>query len=110
MNETVKHPRWMYTLDFFFNKVLPKKFIVMILATIFCFLGVITGGQWLIVAGAYAGLNFGQKLLRDNNGNRSNNFTGGRSGDGNNGNRRVHLDAEESREAADQNRGSAGGN
>ena len=68
------HPRWMSEIDYFFNKVLPKKFIVMTTATIFCLLGLITGGQWLLVAAAYGGLNYAQKLMQGtSSGDRSNN-------------------------------------
>lgn len=87
--------------DFFFNKVIPKKFIIMIIATIFAWPGitVITGTQWIIVAGAYAGFNFGQKILgRTINGN--NISTRDNSGDGPISNRGVHLDVKEPRETA----------
>jgi len=96
----VKHPQWMETMDFFFNKMLPKKFLVFVIATIFCFLGTITGGQWLILAGAYGGLMYAQKITQGlQNGNRNNYNPDRRSGDGNHRGRRIHLDAEESREA-----------
>ncbi len=59
----VKHPEWMYTTDFFFNKVLPKKFLIVVIATVFAGMGIITGLHWVVIAGAYAGFNLGQKIL-----------------------------------------------
>ena len=44
----------------------------MVIATVFCFLGILTGGQWLVVAAAYGGLNYAQKLAQGiKNGDRS---------------------------------------
>ncbi len=53
----------MNKLDFFFNKLLPKKFIVFTIATIGLFLGLINGSSWTIIAGAYIGGNIGAKLI-----------------------------------------------
>ena len=43
--------------DFFFNKMLPKKFIVFTIATIALFMKLLNGQQWTIVAGIYIGGN-----------------------------------------------------
>lgn len=95
-------PNWVKTMDFIFNKAVPKKLIVFVVATTFCLLGLITGGQWLILAGAYAGVMYAQKLTqRISNGNRYSNNAGRNSGDLDSSDRRVHLDAEEPREASD---------
>jgi len=56
-------PRWMNLMDFFFNKALPKKFIILIIATVLTFLGILEGGQWVGIAFVYAGVNIGQKVL-----------------------------------------------
>jgi len=93
-------PKWMEVLDFFFNKVLPKKFIVVVLASIYAFMGILTGGQWLIIAGAYAGINYGQKVLERLSNGRNDNRTTSPGDDVGTSGRRVHLDAQESREAA----------
>ena len=47
----------MNKIDFFFNKVIPKKFIVFTLASIFLWQGFITDNQWYIIALAYFGIN-----------------------------------------------------
>ena len=44
-------------LDFFFNKMLPKKLIVFTIATIALFMKLIDGMQWTVIAGVYLGLN-----------------------------------------------------
>lgn len=44
-------------IDFAFNKMLPKKFIVFAVATVMAFMGKIDGFQWFIIAGAYLGVN-----------------------------------------------------
>ena len=44
-------------VDFFFNKVLPKKFMVFSVATILVFMGKITGEWWFYIAIAYFGVN-----------------------------------------------------
>ena len=49
-------------IDTFFNKTLPKKFIVFSVGTIFAFMNIIDGMQWTIIAGAYLGVNVAQKL------------------------------------------------
>lgn len=100
----VIHPDWMYSLDFFFNKVIPKKFIVFVIGTIAMFLTFITGTQWLILAGAYGGLMYAQKFTQGlNNGNRSNNHVGRGSGDIGLSSRRADLDDKESRDPLDEN-------
>ena len=43
--------------DELFNKVLPKKFIVFVIATVGMFMKLITGEQWMIVASIYLGVN-----------------------------------------------------
>jgi len=47
----------MKDLDFFFNKMLPKKLIVFTIATIALFMKLIDGMQWTIISGVYLGLN-----------------------------------------------------
>jgi hypothetical protein len=47
----------MKNIDFFFNKVLPKKFIVFTIATVGLFLKLITGDQWVTIAWVYLGVN-----------------------------------------------------
>jgi len=44
-------------LDFFFNKALPKKLIVWVVATVLVFLGKVDGYVWGIVTGVYLGVN-----------------------------------------------------
>jgi len=99
------HPKWMTDIDYIFNKVLPKKFIVFSIATIFCSIGIITGSQWIILAGAYGGLMYAQKLTQGlNSGSRNNSSNSRSGGDGDISNRGVYLDDEESREEIDENR------
>lgn len=50
-------------LDFFFNKLIPKKFLVFSIATIALFLELIDGGQWTIIAGLYLGINMTGKAI-----------------------------------------------
>ncbi len=50
--------------DFFFNKMLPKKFLVFTVATIGLFLKLINGQQWTIIAGVYLGLNITGKAIQ----------------------------------------------
>jgi len=50
--------------DFFFNKMIPKKFIVFTLATIALFMKLIDGGQWTIIAGVYLGINITGKAIQ----------------------------------------------
>lgn len=47
----------MAKIDFFFNKVIPKKFIVFTLACIFLFMDKLTNEQWFYIALAYFGIN-----------------------------------------------------
>jgi len=49
-------------IDFFFNKLLPKKFIVFIVACILVFMDKITGEQWFWIAGIYIGMNVTGKI------------------------------------------------
>jgi hypothetical protein len=44
-------------IDYFFNKVIPKKFIVFSSATVLVFLGKIEGQHWFYIALAYFGVN-----------------------------------------------------
>ncbi len=53
----------MNKIDFFFNKLLPKKFIVFVIATIGLFMHLLNGPQWTIVAGIYIGGNVLRQLL-----------------------------------------------
>lgn len=53
----------MKRLDFFFNKMLPKKFIVFSIATTALFMELIDGTQWTIIAGIYLGLNMTGKAI-----------------------------------------------
>ena len=50
-------------LDFFFNKMIPKKFLVFTIATIGLFMELITGQEWTIIAGIYLGLNVAKALI-----------------------------------------------
>jgi hypothetical protein len=50
------------SLDYFFNKLLPKKFIVLTVATVLIFIDKLDGEQWFIVAAAYLGVNAVQKF------------------------------------------------
>lgn len=50
-------------IDFFFNKLLPKKLIVFAIATIGLFMGLLNGQQWTIVAGIYIGGNVLRYIL-----------------------------------------------
>lgn len=52
-------------IDYAFNKMLPKKFIVMVIATILIFMGKIDGFQWFIIAGAYLGVNVIQHYAKN---------------------------------------------
>ena len=91
--------KWMYKIDFFFNKVVPKKFIVFIIATLFAFpFNIITGGQWMILACAYFGINYGQKILErlSKNGNRNDIDSSGNSGNGRSSSWGVYMDDEKS--------------
>ena len=49
--------------DFFFNKLIPKKFIVFTIATIGLFMHLLDGQQWTIVAGIYIGGNVLRMLV-----------------------------------------------
>ena len=49
-------------LDFIFNKLLPKKFIIFVIATIFAFKGIIDGQSWTYVSMAYFTANAIQKF------------------------------------------------
>ena len=51
-------------LDYFFNKVLPKKFIVFVAASVFLVLGLITGEHWFWIAVTYSGANVVGKLTK----------------------------------------------
>ncbi len=51
------------TIDFFFNKLIPKKFVVFSIATVGLFLNLVTGEQWTIVAGIYLGTNVLKALI-----------------------------------------------
>ncbi len=44
-------------LDTFFNKIIPKKLLIMLIATVLVFMNKIDGFQWFIIAGAYLGVN-----------------------------------------------------
>jgi hypothetical protein len=50
------------TIDFFFNKLLPKKLIVWIVACILIFDGKISGDNWLYISLVYIGANMIQKF------------------------------------------------
>lgn len=45
------------TIDWFFNKAMPKKFIVFVVATIALFLGLIGGDLWAYISMIYLGSN-----------------------------------------------------
>ena len=51
-------------LDFFFNKMLPKKLIVFSIASIALFMGLISGTEWTVIAGIYLGLNMTGKAIQ----------------------------------------------
>lgn len=51
-------------LDFFFNKLLPKKLIVFSIASIALFMELISGTEWTIIAGIYLGLNMTGKAIQ----------------------------------------------
>ena len=48
--------------DTIFNKILPKKFIVFVVATIFCWWGKVDGDVWAYISLAYLGVNGVQKF------------------------------------------------
>jgi len=54
----------MNKLDFFFNKMLPKKLIVFTIASIALFMKLISGTEWTVVAGIYLGLNMTGKAIQ----------------------------------------------
>lgn len=54
----------MKNVDFFFNKMLPKKLIVFSIASIALFMQLITGTEWTIIAGVYLGLNMTGKAIQ----------------------------------------------
>ena len=49
-------------IDTFFNKVLPKKFIVFMVACYLIFEGKLSGDMWAYIAMIYIGLNVVQKF------------------------------------------------
>jgi hypothetical protein len=51
-------------IDFFFNKVLPKKFIVFAVASVLVFTGRIQGDHWFYIALGYFGVNVLAVLAR----------------------------------------------
>ena len=51
--------------DYFFNKVLPKKFIVFLVATAFVFISKLDGDLWAYVAMIYMGGNIVQHISTD---------------------------------------------
>ena len=53
-------------LDFFFNKMLPKKLIVFTVATVLVFMDKISGDWWGIMASVYTGVNLLQKAIPPN--------------------------------------------
>jgi hypothetical protein len=54
------------TIDFFFNKLLPKKLIVWIVACILIFDGKLLSEHWLYVSLVYLGVNIIQKFSGGN--------------------------------------------
>lgn len=52
-----KRKLFLLKMDFFFNKAIPKKLIVWIVATIALFMGYIDGWTWMILTGIYLGAN-----------------------------------------------------
>ena len=54
----------MKTLDFIFNKMLPKKLIVFSIASIALFMKLISGTEWTVIAGIYLGLNMTGKAIQ----------------------------------------------
>ena len=63
-----KLSKWSDTL---FNKILPKKFVVFILATILAVTGVITGEHWFYISLAYVGGNVLGKVAGAINGKKN---------------------------------------
>jgi len=57
-------------IDFFFNKMIPKKFIVMVIATVLVFMDKIDGFQWFVIACAYLGVNVIQHYAKNIGGNK----------------------------------------
>lgn len=57
----------MEKIDKFFNKVLPKKFIVFTLASVLIFIEKIDGQMWGYIAMAYLTVNVTQKFVGKNN-------------------------------------------
>lgn len=49
--------KYLDKIDYFFNKVVPKKLIVWITATIALFMKLIDGNVWGIITGIYLGVN-----------------------------------------------------
>ena len=49
-------------VDFFFNKMIPKKLLVWVIATVLCFLGVLNGDLWAYISMMYIGTNVLQKF------------------------------------------------
>jgi len=56
-------------LDKFLDNLLSKKFLCLILATVLLARGLLSGQDWVIVAGIYLGSNVAQKFVTKNNGN-----------------------------------------
>lgn len=60
----------MNKIDFFFNKLLPKKFIVFTVATIIVFKGISAPKEFWILAYAYYGVNSILKLIKGKQGDK----------------------------------------
>lgn len=49
--------KWGAFVDYFFNKVLPKKFLIIAFATAFVFMDLLSGDMWAYLAMIYMGTN-----------------------------------------------------
>jgi len=54
-------------IDFFFNKVIPKKLLVWIVATLLVYAGKVDGETWGIISCIYLGVNIAGKFVNKNN-------------------------------------------
>jgi hypothetical protein len=66
MNEEIQKqfnpPVWGQAVDYFFNKVIPKKFLVFVIACLFLAAGKIEGVHWFYISVAYLTGNVIQKF------------------------------------------------
>lgn len=61
-NKEVKKSTFAEKADFFFNKLIPKKMIVWVVATVLCFTGKVPGELWAYISMVYLGVNIAGKF------------------------------------------------